>query len=218
MAQKSGLVRNIKYLLYCIKIGFPTLLLIPVMCFIFSKMYSDQSGLYMNTMLFLLIPMIMPISYYTVQYKYVIGFSSTRKNFYLFNLVSAFLYAVITVILGFITDLALGTSTLDSPLKIIYMFLFAVFMGILGTFYGILMYRSAKLGFIAYIISFMLVLMSSIIYTIFTIDKTGGAVNLNFNFLESFTSNPLVVVIIIAGSILFSFVNWFISRKLEIKA
>jgi hypothetical protein len=125
------------------------------------------------------------------------------------------------LLMGFLADIlgSFGSSVFGSPSKVLWIFLMMIFAGILGSFYGILMYKSAALGFAVYIITIILIIIGVAVYVGFsTIPSLGGETAIQFAaIMDSFIANPAFIVVFIAGGVILSAVNWLLVKKLEVK-
>jgi fucose permease len=92
-----------------------------------------------------------------------------------------------------------------------------ILTGVLGMFYGILMFKSYKLGFAVYAVSFIGIILGIVFYL--TSSISASVVLSSFNMFTVFSENPLFfAAVFIGGIIILSAVNWGLVRKLEIKS
>jgi len=236
MIIQNGFFRNMKLALYNFAVFSPRLLIICACYPVFSIIWGIMSGMdtipliqtgsmYIAT-LCVISPAILAISFYTVSYKYIINFSSTKKNFYFASIISIFLFSVFVIILGMVEGMIFGFFMVDSFYELLCLIVLAIFMGILGSFYGIIFYKNYAVGFFVLIVSIFLGFAGIIINVILKIDEYVPPVldrpnefTLNYSLINFYNiSNPVVMIILIASGVILTVVNWFLVRKLEIKS
>jgi hypothetical protein len=123
------------------------------------------------------------------------------------------------LLMGFILDIISNSPIFNSPLRVLWIFLMMIFVGVLGSFYGILMYKSAKLGFAVYVATLIPIIIGIGVYVGFsTVSILGQETEIQADtIMVSLVTNPVLMVVFIAASVILAAVNWLLVKKLEVK-
>ena len=239
MMIQNGLFRNMKLFLYKFAFFLPRLLIIfavyPVSMLLWfiiaagadnTGLFQSGAGSYM-AMLCAFSTMALSLLIYRLFYKYMISFGSTKKNFYIASLISIFLFSVLAIALGMVEGIIFGFSMVNSPYELLCLFILALFMGILGSFYGILISKNSMRGLIVFAVSVLLAFVGIIAILMYKINVMKGYVPgsnyepviVNYSLIDFYNiSSPVVMVILIIAGIALVGINWRLVIKSEIKA
>lgn len=214
---KNGLFRNIKLFMYNYLISIPQFLIIVPFLIVYWKMLNitiPAGGIAVLVML--ITSLSIPMGSVTVTYKYVVGFSSTKRNFYIGCMLNKLLYTVlytaVTVVLSVISNFY-PLNTIEGMLLLVIL---SFALGALGEFYGLLMNRSQKMGFIVYLISFCSLAFAGLgVYVYYRLKYPDSPImELIFNSF-SYTAAYIIMAVIFAG---LTAVNWKLYIKSELRS
>lgn len=214
---KNGLLRNIRLVWYNFTVhGLQLLMAIPVLIIYFALIQVNLPLGGITALFSLITPLFMSLTGITVIYKNAMGFSSTKRNFYIASFFHKFLYVFFFGIATFILSILSGFYPFNSLGGMALLFALSMTLGALGDFYGLLILRSQKSGFIIYMISFCGITFSAVgIFVYFTLKNPNDNIT---ELLYSSLSVPLTFAGIAAVFAALTAINWRMLRKTEIRS
>ncbi len=219
---KSGFLRNLRTDSDMYLQNLWQLIPITILMYIFYEYMLGSTfngGGPISILMFILTPLFVSLSRYTIHFKTRMGFSSTRMGFFLSGQINNLIYALFATLCVCAISSFKGYVALLSSSGIILVIVFTILLGIIGELYGIMIYRFGIWGFVFYMATF---LTSTIVFIVYYIIKDGknifeSAAEDGFMGLYNYFYNPNIILIMLCVCAVIAVLNWLLIRRMDIK-
>ncbi len=210
---KNGFLRNLKLDIHIFFTGMKAIIpMLVIIYFVYPFMGITVKAEYL-ALAFIFIPLLLLMQRSTVYYKNAVGFSITRKNYYLSGNAIKIIYAVVAVAVCFVCGFFTDEIPFHNLNILLMIFLSALFMGYLGDISSLMMYKFDRIGVVLYFIVSMLFTFGIVAVVIFVMMK-----KIPFDIILLSVSSPLINAIILILSIALGVLNWHWVKKMPVKA